>query len=281
MPLTVMFIVLFAALLHASWNFFVKRTEDKFLSMTAVVLGHTPFAIIAIIFSPMPARESLPYVFVGAMFHVGYQWFLLLSYRIGDLSQVYPMARGASPLIVTVVSVIFLRVHFSWTEMAAVAVIAAGIMSLALSRRNDGMRNAKATFMALTTGCFIAAYSLVDGLGARKAGTALGFFGWLSAINTIVFVASMQARQPGIVARVFTRKWKLALGTGGASFLAFAMVMWSFTVVPIALVTALRETSIIFALLLGVFVLKERIDLLKLLATMLTVLGIVLLRFGG
>ena len=115
---------------------------------------------------------------------------------------------------------------------------------------------------------------------AREAGTALGFYGWLSTLNGLVFAAIMSVVQPGLVKRVVCRNWRLALGGGGASFLAYATVTWAFTVAPIALVTALRETSIVFALLLGVVVLKERLDLAKVLATLCTLLGVGLLRLS-
>jgi drug/metabolite transporter (DMT)-like permease len=278
MPFPVMIVVLVAALLHASWNFLVKRNDGKHLSMSAVVLGHTPFALIALLFAPRPSFESMPYILGGAGLHVGYQLFLLASYRIGDLSQVYPLARGSAPLIVAGVSVTLLGLHLSGLELAAVTVLGSGIMSLTLARRSDGFRNGRAAALAIVTGAFIASYSLVDGMGAREAGTALGFYGWLSTLNGIVFAAIMSIVQPGIVKRVVCRDWRLALGGGGASFLAYAIVTWAFTVAPIPLVTALRETSIVFALLLGVVVLKERLDLAKVLATLCTVLGIGLLR---
>ena len=117
------------------------------------------------------------------MLHTGYQLFLLNSYRIGDLSQVYPLARGVAPLIVAGISVILLGINLSQFELAAIVTIGTGIMSLTLARRSDGMRNVRAASLAIITGGFIAAYSLVDGLGARQAGTALGFYSWLSIIN--------------------------------------------------------------------------------------------------
>jgi drug/metabolite transporter (DMT)-like permease len=278
MSLPVMLVVLLAALLHASWNFIVKNTQDKHFSMSFVVLGHTPFAVAALLFAPLPSFASLPYILAGAVLHVGYQLFLLASYRIGDLTQVYPLARGSAPLMVAAVSVMLLGLHLSWIELTAVIIIGTGIMSLTLVRRSDGLRNGRAAFLALITGGFIASYSLVDGLGARQAGTALGFYGWLSTVNAVMFAAIMGVRRPGIVKRVVFQGWRLALCGGGASFFAYAMVTWAFTVAPIPLVAALRETSIVFALLLGVFVLKERLDLMKVLATVCTMLGVGLLR---
>ncbi len=273
-----MFVVLGAALLHATWNFLVKRTEDKHRSMTAVVLGHAPFAVAAMLWAPLPGPASIPFIVAGAGLHVGYQLFLLSAYRIGDLSQVYPLARGAAPLLVTIISVIFLGEHLSTLELSAVAIIACSIMCLSLTRRLDGSRNRPAALLALAAGCFIASYSLVDGTGARLAGTALGFYGWLSILNAAVFALIMRVRRPGLVGSVVVSDWRFTLGSGGASFLAYALVTWAFTQSPLPLVTALRETSIIATLLLGVLFLRERFDLVKVVATLTTILGIVLLR---
>ena len=273
-----MIVVLMAALLHASWNLLVKRTEDKHMSMSAVVFGHLPFAAIALLCTSSPKLDSLPYVIAGAVLHTGYQLFLLYSYRIGDLSQVYPLARGVAPLFVAGISVLLLGVKLSQFELAAIVTIGAGIMSLTLVRRSDGLRNGHAASMAVITGGFIAAYSLVDGLGAREAGTAVGFYSCLSILNAIIFAAIMRIIRPGLIKKVVYRNWRLVFGGGCASFTAYALIIWAFTQAPIALVTALRETSIIFALLLGVFVLKERLDLIKIFATMLTMLGVGMLR---
>ena len=280
MPPTVMLVVLLAALLHASWNFIVKGTDDKAMAMSAMAIGHAPFAVAALLMAPLPVPASLPWLVAGAGLHVGYQLFLLAAYSAGDLSQVYPLARGVAPLIVAGVSIVFLGVVLSWTEAAAVTIIGCGIMSLTLVRRKDGLRNGRAALLAIGTGGFIAAYSLVDGTGARMAKTALGFYGWLSVLNAIVFAAIMHVRRPGIVIDLWRLHWRLALVAGGGSFCAYAMVTWAFTMAPIALVSALRETSIIFALLLGVLILRERLDLLKLFATLCTVLGLGLLRLG-
>jgi drug/metabolite transporter (DMT)-like permease len=280
MSLVVMIVVLIAALLHASWNFLVKSTEDKALSMSAMAVGHVPFALVALLVSPPPDVGALPYLLGGVVLHLGYQLFLLASYRSGDLSQVYPLARGSSPLIVAAISVTLLGVHLSRIELTAVAVIAMGIMSLTLVRRSDGLRNGRAALLAIITGGFIASYSLVDGLGAREAGTALGFYGWLSTVNGVLFALIMRVVKPGTVTRLVYRDWRLALRAGGASFFAYALVIWAFTMAPIPLVTALRETSIIFALLLGVLVLKERLDLMKVVATTCTLLGVGLLRIN-
>ena len=280
MTTAVFIAVIGAALLHAVWNALVKGGRDKHLSMSAVVLGHAPFGCLAVAFSPALESGSLPYLAGGIALHVGYQLLLLESYRVGDLTQVYPIARGSAPLIVAAVSIGFLGVELSAIEQSAVAVIAAGIMSVSLVRQRDGQRNTKAALLALGTGCFIAAYSLVDGLGARAAGTALGFYGWLTIGNAVVFAALMSIRRPDVLKRLASGGKRLFVVGGGASFAAYALVVWAFTQAPIALVTALRETSIVFALLIGVVFLKERLDLVKVLSTVLTLAGAVLLRSG-
>ena len=216
----------------------------------------------------------------GIALHVGYHLFLLLSYRLGDLTQVYPIARGTAPLLVGGVSVLFLGVQLKPAEVLAILVIAAGIMSLCLVRRRDGQRNAKAALLALLTGCFIAAYSLVDGTGARLAGTSLGFYCWLTIGNVVLFAGIIALTRPGLLWAVPKRAKRVAAVGGGATFAAYALVIWAFTQAPIALVTALRETSIVIALLIGVFFLKEKLDLGKVVSTMITLFGAALLRFS-
>lgn len=277
---TVFIAVIGAALLHAAWNALIKGGADKRVAMGAVVIGHFPLALVALWYAPLPTPTSLPYLGAGILLHFAYQLFLLQSYRMGDLTQIYPIARGSAPLIVALVSVVFLGVDLTPVELAGVTVIGAGVLSLALVRRADGLRNGHAAMMALATGCFIASYSLVDGLGARLAGTSLGFYGWLAIGNAVGMIAYLAITSPASLRDIATRGRRVFLIGGSASFLAYALVTWAFTQAPIALVTALREVSIIFALLIGVFFLKERLDLAKVFATMTTLLGVILLRFA-
>lgn len=280
MTTTVFLAVIGAAILHAAWNALVKGGADKLVSLTAVMFGHTPFAIVAILMAPSLGAEAIPYLAGGILLHLGYQLFLLYSYGAGDLTQVYPIARGSAPLIVAFVSITVLGVTLQGTELIAVLIIGIGIVSLALVRRADGMRNGKAAIFALITGCFIAGYSIVDGLGARAGGTSLGYFGWLAIGNNIALAAIVALRAPQTFGKLWQNGHKLFWIGGGASFIAYAIVTWAFTQAPIALVTALRETSIIFALLIGVFFLKERLDLMKVLSTMSVLIGAALLRLA-
>ena len=280
MSTTVFIVVIGAALLHAAWNALVKGGADKTLSMGAVIIGHMPLAILALGFVPAPALESLPYLVCGIALHFGYQMFLLLAYQNGDLTQVYPLARGSAPLIVALFSVLVLGVHLENLELLAIAIIGTGIISLTLVRRSDGLRNPKAATFALITGLFIASYSLVDGQGARVSGSSVGFFAWLAIANGLLMVLFLAIRHPQTLKAIPKKGMFILLVGGGASFIAYALVTWAFTQAPIALVTALRETSIVFALLIGVFFLKERLDLLKVFSTAMTLIGALLLRYA-
>ena len=276
----VLLIVLFAAALHATWNALVKGAPDKLISMTAVVLGHVPFAMLALPLVPLPDAVSLPYIVAGATLHVGYQLFLFWAYRQGDLTQVYPIARGTAPLIVAGFSVLVFRETLSTMQLVAITTIGCGIMSLVLVRGSQGMHNPRGAALALVTGFFVAGYSMVDGYGARAAGTAVGFYACETILNAVAFAVIVAVASPGILQRTIRNHKKLMAIGGGASFAAYALVVWAFTQAPIAVVTALRETSIVFALLIGVFFLKERLSLLKLVSAMLTMLGALMLRFS-
>lgn len=280
MSTQVIIAVLIAAILHASWNAMAKGGKDTTLSMAAVIIGHTPFALIALCFVPLPTVESLPYLAGGMVLHFGYQVFLINSYKIGDLTQVYPIARGIAPLIVASVSVLFLNVRLGWAETIAVLLIGIGILSLGLVRSHGGGRNHKAAALAVVTGCFIAGYSLVDGMGARVAGTAVGFYSVLALSNAVIFAIYLRWQRPGVLTRLPREGARTFVLGGFASFAAYSLVVWGFTQAPIALVTALRETSIIFALFIGVFFMKERLDLAKVLSTFMTLTGAILLRFA-
>lgn len=281
MTLTVFLIVLFAAALHASWNALVKSTGDKVVSVTAISIGHAPLALLAMPFVPVPAPESWPYLAVSVGVHVGYQLCLILIYRLGDYSQVYPIARGSGPAIVTIFSVTFLGVELEASEILAIALVIAGIFCLTFVRQSNGLRNPRAVLAALLTGCFIAAYSLLDGLGARAAGTAVGFIAWLTVINALVFALVIGITNRGALIRVMTEGKRVLFIGGSASVLGYVLVVWAMTQAPIALVTTLRETSTIFALFIGVVVLKERIGPMKIVAVTLTLAGVLLLRLGS
>ncbi len=270
--------VLLAALLHASWNAIVKGGADKLASMAGMVIGHAVPGACAVALFPAPAPESWPWIALGVALHFGYQRFLLAAYRIGDLSQVYPLARGSAPLIVTAVSVLALGAALTGAQVAAVILIAAGIVSIGLGRASRAAPGA--VVAALITGLFIAAYSLADGVGARLSGSPVAYFGWIALLGALPFALHVRIARPGLL-RALPRTAPAAFFLGGwASFVAYAIVVWAFTQAPIALVTALRETSIVFAVLIGALVLKERVDLPRVAGSFLALSGAALMRLA-
>jgi drug/metabolite transporter (DMT)-like permease len=258
----------------------VKGGYDKNVGMTAIILGNVPPALVVIALMPMPDMACLPYLIGGSLLHFGYQIFLLRAYSLGDFTQVYPIARGAAPMLVALFSVVVLGIDLLPIQLLAITSIGAGIASLCLVRSTTGQRNSAAAAVALVTACFIAGYSLVDGYGARVAGTALGFYAWIAIVNACVLALYMAIRMPGVLQRVGTEGRSTALWGGTAAFIAYASIMWAFTQAPIALVTALRETSIVFALLIGVIILKEPVNLIKVASTFTTLFGAALLKIA-
>jgi len=276
----VFFAVVLAALFHATWNTFVKVDGDRLVFMAVMMMGSGVVALGATLFLPIPATASWPYLALSLFFHDGYVFFLLMAYRYGDLSHVYPLARGSAPLIVALVSVTLIGEKLTNHGLLAIFVMTGGIISLCITRGAQNLRNPMAVFFALGTGIFLAGYTLTDGVGARLAGNAHSYAAWtlgLEVIPVLIFV--LWRRKTKFVPQA-TRIWKSALFLGLMSLAAYWTIIWAMTIAPIALVAALRETGIIFALILGVFFLKERLNLARLAAVFTTLVGVTILKIG-
>ena len=279
MSLTVFIVVIFAAFLHATWNAMVKNEKDKYLAVSGIVFGHVPASIVVIFFIPSPSVESIPYIILSAILHNGYQWFLLSAYKFGDYTKVYPIARGSAPIFVSIVSLIFFAVVLSRYELLGIAVICLGILSLSF-QDSTSITNRKAIIYALITGSFIMSYSITDGYGARISTSLLSYLSWSTILNAFLFAILLNfIKQPGIITKV-AKDGKFIFFVGGTiAYLVYGIILWGFTQAPIPIVTTLRETSIIFALLIGTLFLKEKFTLLKTAAVMTIFFGIILLKF--
>ena len=279
MSLTVFIVVIFAAFLHATWNAMVKNEKDKYLAVSGIVFGHVPASIVVIFLIPSPSVESIPYIILSAILHNGYQWFLLSAYKLGDYTKVYPIARGSAPIFVSIVSLIFFAVVLSRFELLGIAVICLGILSLSF-QDSTSITNRKAIIYALITGSFIMSYSITDGYGARISASILSYMGWSFILNAFLFAILLNfMKQPGIITRV-AKDGKFIFFVGGTiSYLVYAIIVWGFTQAPIPVVTALREISIVFALLIGTFFLKEKFTYLKTTAVLTIFIGVILLKF--
>lgn len=281
MSFFVFLLVLAAALFHASWNAMVKGNSDKSLGMAMVIVGQMLPAGLVMCFYEWPGIESIYWFMAGIIFHFFYQVLLIRSYKAGDFTQVYPIARGTAPMLVTLISVFVLGETFSTFELAGIALIIAAIFSLGISRQTDGARNFQAAATAVLTGCCIAGYSLSDGLGARVSPSSLGYISLLMFINGGIFAIYLAINNPGTLSRLVKTEKTMALLSGTASFAAYLMVVWAFTQAPIALVTALRETSILFAILIGIFIFKERASPVRIAAVLIALCGLALLRLSA
>ncbi|MGH1482023.1 MAG: EamA family transporter [Geminicoccales bacterium] len=271
-------IVLLAALFHATWNAFIKVDSDRLLFMAVLMASGGIGALSTTLFLPPPDVQSWPYIALSILLHQGYVAFLLLAYRFGDLSHVYPLARGSAPLIVAVFAMTLVGETLTYQAFLAVVTMGVGIMSLSLTRGAQNLRDPWAVFFALGTGLFIAGYTLTDGVGARLAGSAHSYSAWMLGLEWIPIVLFTLSTRKMHALQQVGRIWKPALLMGLLSLAAYWAVIWAMTVAPIALVAALRETSIIFAVLFGVLFLKERLSLVRLAATMSTLAGAVLLK---
>ena len=273
--------VILAAILHAGWNFLVKASANKQTSMTAVVFGHVPAALVCLTVAPRPELASLPYIGAGAVLHVGYQLFLSRAYQLADFSMVYPIARGMAPLLIAVFSWLVLDIPLGGIGTVAVVSIAAGLAGLAVAGGSGAASwSLDAISAALLTGVFIASYSLIDGLGAVHAATALGFYAWLSLLNAALMMVFMLGKNPRILTDIL-QDGKLPFAVGGSmSFTAYALVIWAFTMAPIAIVSAVRETSIIFGLLAGRWLLSERVGKAQFVSVFLIAGGAALTRLS-
>jgi len=279
MPLNIFLAIILAAFLHAVWNAMVKNEDNKYLAVTAIVLGHVPASIFIILLTPAPSVESIPFIILSALLHIGYEWYLLSAYRFGDLIKVYPIARGTAPILVAIVSLIFLGVVLSNFEILSIFIISLGILSLSFQGAK-GFKNRSAVIYALVTGFFIMGYSITDGYGARVSNSFLSYMGWSFILNATIFPIILKINNKSeIITKTFKEGKKIFFIGGTLSYIVYGIVIWGFTQAPIALITALRETSIIFALLIGAFFLKEKLTLLKVIATFVIFFGVALLKF--
>lgn len=280
MPTEVFLLVLCAALVHAIWNAMVKTDDDRLGLMKVMSVTQLALSIGLLPFVAVPAKESWVCLAASPILTTGYVLFLSYAYRAGDLSHVYPLARGIAPLIVAVVSIGVLGERLGPVSQLAVLLIATGITSLVLTRGAAGLRDPRPTLFALATGGFIASYTLVDGIGARASGTAGGYMVWISLLSALSILASIHWLQRSRRQPLGARTRRAGIIVGVMSYGATWLVIWAMTQAPIALVSALRETGVVFAVIIGVVVLKERLNLARLVSIATTLAGTALLRFS-
>lgn len=279
MSATALSIVLFAALLHASWNALVKAAPDRALTLAAVSGMHALAGIVLILVSPPPAVASWPSIFVSTVIHYGYYVLLFQAYRLGDLSQVYPISRGMAPALVALGAYLIIGETLPPLGWAGLGLVTIGIGLLAL-QRGVGQADSKAVLVAALLGLSIAAYSVADGIGVRFSGSPTGYMGWLFLFESPVTLAILASRRRANI----PINWRIVgIGLIGGLFAvtAYGLVLYAKTIAHIGAVSAVRESSVIIAALIGVVVFRERPWFGRVLAAVVVATGVLTLAVFG
>lgn len=273
-------IVLLAAVLHALWNAIVKHGGDPFLRLAVIALTGSALMVPVVPFVPVPDPASWPWLLGSMVTHIFYYTLLCLGYLKGDLSLVYPVARGVAPPTVALLAATFAAELPSPAGLAALAMISVGILAIA---RTGTRVKAQHGSMLFAAGCgmTIAVYTLFDGLGIRAAGTELGYIAWLFLIDGLPFgLVVLWLQRHKLRAFLANGLWPTVVG-GVMSFLAYALVIWAMNRAPMAFVSALRETSVVLAAILGTKLLGEPFGRERIGAAAIVALGTVLLKLAG
>ncbi|MQQ99608.1 DMT family transporter [Glaciimonas soli] len=288
-------LVLCAALLHASWNAMLKSSGDRLWSITLMTVGAALGALPLVLWLPLPAVASWPYIAMSVGLHVGYNLFLVRAYRAGDFGQSYPIARGSSPLLVSLGAALFAGESLGILTLLGVVLISLGIISLSnisfrkkvtgdatvnLQLKQSGSK-IEGPLAAFATGVFIAAYTVVDGLGSRAAGHVGAYTGWMFLLDGIPLVVIYTYLHRRFPISLRTRETWNALGGGVMSLFAYGIVIWAITLAPMGPVSALRETSVLFAALIARFFLGEALTVRRMLACSVIAFGAVILGWSA
>lgn len=276
--LTALIIVLVigAGALHAVWNAIAKHLGDQLMAFALIGAAATVGGGLTVALAGLPGRAAVPFAVVSAVIHVGYETGLMNSYRLGAFNQAYPIARGTSPLVVAVGAYLFAHEHLGAVPLAGVVILAAGLISLALSSGSLTRRDLPAVGAAALTGLTIASYSLVDGLGVRHATSPYAYAGLLFLLQGPVIGVVAAIRRPAARWRD-PRAVGYGLLAGTLSLVAYGIVLWAQTRAPLAEVAAIRETSVIFAAVIGMVALRERFGTRRIAAAAVIAAGIVLI----
>ncbi|MEX0923548.1 MAG: DMT family transporter [Rhodovibrionaceae bacterium] len=279
----ILLLVLLAAALHATWNALVKSGQDRLVTLALVNLAPAIPAALALPFLPEMDWAAVPYLAASVALHTLYYACLIGAYRTGDLSQVYPIARGSAPVLVAAGAWLLAGEVKTPLEIAGIVVVSLGIVSLAWRPgplRLPALRKDEAILFALATGLTIAGYSIADGLGGRASGAVFTYIAWLFAVDGIAIVAFTFWRRRKTLRRSFSPHLLRGFAGGAVAATAYSIVIWAMSVAPMAQVVALRETSVLIAAGIGALILKEGFGKQRIAAAAIVVGGAALLHLA-
>jgi drug/metabolite transporter (DMT)-like permease len=274
-------LVLLAALAHATWNALLKASGDRFLTFTVVAGTGTVIGGLLALLVDVPNSAAWPYLAVSMVIHNGYYVFLILAYRAGDLSRVYPLARGAAPLLVAVLAGLTAGEVLGTGAWAGIGLVSVGIISLCFTGGGLAGQDLKPVLFALGTALFIAAYTVVDGLGIRLAGAPMGYIAWLNLLEGIPFMTAVVIFRRRELVPFIRAHWVSGVLGGVLGMVAFGLVLYALSLGAMAYVAALRETSVLFAVLIGTIALREPFGRARIVAAAVIVAGIVTMHLAG
>jgi len=276
MPHIVFVVVLSAALLHATWNAIVKSAPDKFLTTILVTMVAALISAASLPFLPAPAQASWPYAAVSAVFQVTYFVLVARTYQVADMSQTYPLMRGAAPLLVAIVTVFLFREPLSATAWLGILALCLGIFSIAAGDNIDR----RGVYLALLNAVIIAAYTLIDGIGVRRSKAPAAYTLWVFLLAGLPLTVWVMVTKRSTFIPYATRYWRIGIAGGIGTTASYGLALWAMTLAPIAVVAALRETSILFALMIAGLVLKEPIGPKRIISACTIAGGAVALRLA-
>jgi drug/metabolite transporter (DMT)-like permease len=288
LSLSVILAVLAAAVTHATWNAIAHGIKDQTLAFALIGVGGTAVSVPLVIVAAMPRSASWPYLLASVAIHVFYNLLLMQCYRLGEFSQVYPLARGVSPLVVTILAAVFVHEHLAFFQVMGVVIVSAGLAFLVFGGRRapagghggvvpPGQQSQGAFLAAVGTGLTIAAYTTVDGVGVRLSASPVGYIGWLIMLESLCVPLFALIRRREVLLKQPRRILLSGLAAGALSVLAYGLVLWAQTRGALAPIAALRETSVIFGAIIGTVIFREPFGRTRITATVLVVAGIVLL----
>jgi drug/metabolite transporter (DMT)-like permease len=274
-------VVLGAAALHAAWNALIKHGGDPFLRLAVVNLTGSAVCLPFLLFVAPPVAAAWPWLLASVAIHVAYCSSLCLAYRLGDLSQVYPVARGVAPPLVALLGWVVAGEEPGWGGLAAVAMISAGILTIAFGRRAPG-QGTRPLLLAALCGATIGAYTICDGLGIRAAQGTLEYLVWFFFLDGLPFgLTVLWLRRGRLRAALPAAVLAPAVAGGALSLLAYGLVIWAMRTTPMAYVSGLRETSVILATIIGTRLLGEPFGKERVTAACIVAGGIGLLKLAG
>jgi drug/metabolite transporter (DMT)-like permease len=271
--------VLFAALLHATWNAMIKVSGDRLIIMGVTTATTSLLSLPILFYIPLPAPESWPYLILSACVHTFYMLVLVRAYGLGDFAQVYPLSRGSAPLLTGTLGFLILNESMQSSELFGMLLVVVGIFGLALETSAGVLRLSRPVlFYSLLTGLCITTYSLVDGIGVRLSGNSLSFIVWMFFLDGfLVPLIAFTKRPRAVFFNTIKTVWKTGLLISLLSTTGYAIIVWAFSQERIAPVAVLRETSVLFAMLISVFIIKEAFSTLRALIVSVILTGIILL----